>query len=313
MSFFERWQERGVRSVAQITAGLRKLDAATTEPDDVRSATQAKLDWLREQIEMRTRGLQWIDFKAKWSSSLDAHVGTIEELTAQVGSHCALSLIYIIPDPDPDPSLSPTPQLKEIVEEERTQRAAGELPEAAPAPVGKRKTFKELGTPSAQAEALAEQRVVLSEEEMRERAELERERLEAAGEIDRVGDAQPDLPKDWRAWDTLVGRQVEVRWRYYVNDLTKKSKRRSEYIWCQGEVVAVADGKTDKKSPQCKNALPWGAVRIKWPEDTQFEEGETFVWSVLKRADFNRDVHLGWRYAASELPKLRAAAGEKGK
>jgi hypothetical protein len=87
MSFFERWQERGVRSVAQLTAGLRKLDATTTEPDDVRRSTQEKLDWLREQIEMRTRGLQWVDFKAKWSSSLDAHVGTVEELTAQVGSH----------------------------------------------------------------------------------------------------------------------------------------------------------------------------------------------------------------------------------
>ena len=84
MSFFERWQERGVRSVSQLAAGLRSLDAKTTEPDDVRSATQAKLDWLREQIEMRTRGLQWVDFKAKWSSSLDAHVGSVEELTAQV-------------------------------------------------------------------------------------------------------------------------------------------------------------------------------------------------------------------------------------
>ena len=210
-------------------------------------------------------------------------------------------------------SLSRSPQLKEIVEEECEQRAAGELPEAAPAPVSKRKTLKELGTPSAQAEALAEQRVVLTDEELRERAERERERLESTGEVDRVADAQPDLPKDWRAWDTLVGRQVEVRWRYYVKDLTKKSKRRSEYIWCQGEVVAVADGKTDKKSPRCKTALPWGAVRIKWPADSEFEEGETFVWSVLKRADFNRDAHLGWRYAASELPKLRSDAQGKGK
>ena len=92
MSFFERWQERGVRSVGQLVAELRKLDAATTEPDDVRSATQAKLDWLREQIEMRTRGLQWVDFKAKWSSSLDAHVGSVEELTAQVSSLHTLSL-----------------------------------------------------------------------------------------------------------------------------------------------------------------------------------------------------------------------------
>ena len=115
----------------------------------------------------------------------------------------------------------------------------------------------------------------------------------------------------------LVGRKIEVCWRYYVKDATKKSKRRSEYIWCQGEVVAVADGKTDKKSPQCTNALPWGAVRIQWPEDAAFEEGETYVWSVLKRADFNKERHLGWRYAASELPKLRAelraAAREKGK
>jgi hypothetical protein len=189
----------------------------------------------------------------------------------------------------------------------------GELPDAAPAPVSKRKAFKELGTPSAQAEALAEQRVVLSEDELRERAEQEQERLEAAGEIDRVGDAQPSLTKDWKAFDTLVGRLIEIRWRYYVKDPTKKSGRRSEYIWCQGEVVAMADGKTDRKTPKTKKPLPWGAVRIKWPEDTEYDESETFVWSVLKGADFNRDVHLGWRYAKSELPKLRAAAQGKGK
>ena len=160
---------------------------------------------------------------------------------------------------------------------------------------------------------LAEQRVLLSEDEHRERAERERERLEAAGQIDRVEDGQPALPKDWRAWETLQGRQIEVRWRYWVKDLTKKSKRRSEYIWCQGEVVAIADGKTDRKTPKTKAPLPWGAVRIKWPADPNFDEPETFVWSVLKRADFNENRHLGWRYAAEELPKLRAAAQGKGK
>ena len=41
--------------------------------------------------------------------------------------------------------------LKEIVQEERAQREAGELPEDAPAPVMKAKTFKELGTRTAQA------------------------------------------------------------------------------------------------------------------------------------------------------------------
>ena len=67
--------------------------------------------------------------------------------------------------------------------------------------------------------------------------------------------------------------------------------------------MEVADGKTTKKSKQCKSPLPWGAVRIKWPEDVDFNERESYVWSVLKPADWNRDVHLGWRYDAAQLAK----------
>ena len=48
-----------------------------------------------------------------------------------------------------------------------------------------------------------------------------------------------------------------------------------------------------------------------WPEDADYAEGETYVWSVLKPADFNREVHLGWRYAASELQKRQQAAGKR--
>ena len=36
--------------------------------------------------------------------------------------------------------------LKQIIAEERERRQAGELPEQAPAPIMKRKKFKELGT-----------------------------------------------------------------------------------------------------------------------------------------------------------------------
>ena len=85
---------------------------------------QAKLDWLREQIEFRTRGLQWVEFKTKWGSKLDDEVGTVPELTAH---------------------------LKLILQTEGQRRAAGELPDSAPAPVFRRKTFKELGTPTMQA------------------------------------------------------------------------------------------------------------------------------------------------------------------
>ena len=47
-------------------------------------------------------------------------------------------------------------------------------------------------------------------------------------------------------------------------------------------------------------------MRIKWPEDKQYGEKESYVWSVLKPADFNREVHLGWRYDTSELKNLAA-------
>ena len=98
---------------------------------------------------MRTRGLQWVDFSAKWSSTLDENVGTVEDLTGL---------------------------LKELVEEEAERRAAGELPTEAPAPICRRKTFKQLGTPTAQALELAEQRVELTVEELKEKATRERER-----------------------------------------------------------------------------------------------------------------------------------------
>ena len=89
---------------------------------------QAKLDWLREQIEMRTRGLQWVELKAQWSSKNDEDASTVPELT----NH-----------------------LKEIIKVEKARREAGELPTHAPAPIMKRKTYhyKQLGSPTAQVAA----------------------------------------------------------------------------------------------------------------------------------------------------------------
>ena len=50
----------------------------------------------------------------------------------------------------------------------------------------------------------------------------------------------------------------------------------------------------------------WGAVRIRFPEDRSRDEKETFSWVVLKPVDFNREVHLGWRFDAAQLAKERA-------
>jgi hypothetical protein len=68
----------------------------------------------------------------------------------------------------------------------------------------KRKSFKELGTLTPQAEQLAERHTELTPEQLRAAGERERERLEESGEIDRVGDSQPkgDAP----SFDSLVGK-----------------------------------------------------------------------------------------------------------
>ena len=90
-----------------------------------------------------------------------------------------------------------------------------------------------------------------------------------------------------------------------ASDALREGGRRSEYIWCVGTVVEVADGRTTKKSSKCKSPLPWGAVRIRWPEDAEFAEKESYVWSVLKPDDFAKERHLSWRYSKAQLVKLQ--------
>ena len=114
----------------------------------------------------------------------------------------------------------------------------------------------------------------------------------------------PEAP----AFDSLVGKELELRWRYWTKEGTK---RKQVFIWCTGVVVEIADGKTTKEKPKSKKPLPWGAVRIKWEADTEFEEDESLTWSILKGEDWNKEVCLGWRYSAAELKKLEAASRKR--
>ena len=66
-------------------------------------SNQAKLDWLREQIEMRVVGLGFDEYKPAWSSSKDEFIGTVDDLSEQ---------------------------LREILLEEEQRRGDGELPQA---------------------------------------------------------------------------------------------------------------------------------------------------------------------------------------
>ena len=125
--------------------------------------------------------------------------------------------------------------------------------------------------------------------------------LEEAGEIDWVEDRQPERGTV-KIDEMLVGVTLEVRWRYYHKETGKPI-----YIWITGEVQQVADGGTAKRTQRCTKILPHGAVRIKWPKDVEFDEDESFVWSLLKPESFNRNVHLGWRLDATELLKRETA------
>lgn len=153
------------------------LDTVETHLFSLLLATQDQLDYLREQIEMRCIGLSWTDWVTPWSSSKDSNVGTVAQLTEH---------------------------LKAVLAEEQRLGAQGMLPSKeralasadgfkneCPAPQMRRKTFKALGTPTVQADALCGERTMLSADELAARALRRRSELEAAGEIDWVGDRQP--------------------------------------------------------------------------------------------------------------------------
>ena len=85
--------------------------------------------------------------------------------------------------------------------------------------------------------------------------------------------------------------------------LDEKGRPIPYYVWCEGEVVQVADGITTKRSKdkRCTKILPAGAVRIRWPADARRKEKETVGWTILNPQDFKREVIHGWRWAAREL------------
>ena len=282
LSFFKRWKQSGVADVAAMKAALAEIKSKHA---DVAKATQAQLDYLREQIEMRVIGLGFVEFKTPWSSSKDETVGTVESLTTL---------------------------LTEILWEENARDIDGELPEVAAVPVMKRKTFKQLGTPTVQADELAGAVKELSQEELLALAEKEYERLVEAGELDAVGDEQPEKapPID----DSIIGTKLEICWRYWRQPTAEetakgdKRKRIAVKMWCEGEVAQIANGTTDKESPQSKSPLAKNALRIKWPEDPDRKEKESYTWSMFTADNWCAHTHLGWRFAPTELARRREVA-----
>lgn len=117
LELFTAWSSRGVPSWAEAQAATRS-----------EKSEAAKLQYLRNEIEMRVIGLGWLQFETRWSSSSDESVGTVEYLLLL---------------------------LKDILTYEVAERRAKRLPTEAAPPVLRIRTFKELGTPSLDAQEIA--------------------------------------------------------------------------------------------------------------------------------------------------------------
>lgn len=170
---------------------------------------------------MRVIGLSWSEWKTPWSSSIDENVGTLDQLVAH---------------------------LKEVLEREKVLARQKELPrkeyalsskealaEECPAPLLQRKSFKALGTPTVQSDALSDCSIEISADEALAMAQQRRSELEAAGEIDWLCDRQPFNTGQGPPPDkTLVGKTLEVRWRY-----RHKETGEPVYMWCEGQVIQV--------------------------------------------------------------------------
>lgn len=170
---------------------------------------------------MRVVGLSWNEWRTPWSSSSDEHIGTLDQLVSHLKEVLEREKLL--------------GQRKELPRKEHALSSKEALAEECPAPLLQRKTFKALGTPTVQADALSDSRIEISAAEVLVRAQQRRAEIEAAGEIDWLCDRQPFNTGQGPVPDrSLVGKTLEVRWKYRHKDTGEPV-----YMWCEGQVIQV--------------------------------------------------------------------------
>ena len=220
-------------------------------------STASKLEYLRSQIDMRTIGLGWDQFKTKWSAKGDPTVGTVEHLRDLL--------------------------VKEILPYERAERRLNRLPKEAAPPQFTAKDIGQLGTANADALAI-QSKALFSREELEAKSEAAVKRREAAGISCGVETMQPDDAPPFN--QQLVGKRLEVLWRYF-----DKNTNEPMMIWCTGRVARVADGLADKRSQRAKKLLPAGALLWAWDADPDFGEVAGEKWLTLLPQKWNPKKH----------------------
>ena len=253
---FKGWAAQGARNKPAVVAALA-----------ARPAEAEKLKWLRLQIEMRVLGLGWSQFATRWSSKADSCIGSVAHLQKVL--------------------------IDELLPFETAERRLQRLPTEGAPPQSLQKEARALGTLDADAVEI-EKKTLFSTEELQRKSDEAMQRRVADGTADDVEAVQPS---EAPAFDhNLVGKWIEVRWRY-----TDKDTGKYIYIWSPGKVVRVADGLADTRTKQGKKLLPAGALLWAWEADPAFDEETGEMWLTLLKDKFNKQVWYGWRLDPREL------------
>ena len=247
-------RSQGVRDKAQLDEALRG------------KSTAEKLAELRRQIEMRTVGCGWTQFKVRWGFDPNGKEATIKEWRKLL--------------------------LADILPHEIALRIKKQLPAAAAPPQLSPRITKELGTADVDALRL-EAQSMFNIERLLMRAQAERARRETAGISDSVEAQQP--PKAPAFNTNIVGKHLEVCWPYRGDD------GKTIKLWASGTVKRVADGLTNTRSERAKKILPAGALLWAWDADAERDEAAGEQWLVLLPEKWNRHVQYAWRFDPCEL------------
>ena len=207
MELYEAWAAPGGSRARSKEA----IKAALLDSNGYQKPEAQQLEWLRRQIEMRVLGLGWTQYATRWSSSKNSRIGTVAHLQQL---------------------------LEQIVDEERSRERFSRgtvkgLPAEAAPPQGEWRDSMQLGTLDADAQAIRS-RTRFNAEELRQKAEQERQRRVEAGIADGVEAQQSEHAP---AFDQqLVGKRLEVLWRYFKKGArTARRSRRSSgrrAAWC---------------------------------------------------------------------------------
>ena len=251
----ELFKKERIVAPAELDKELKKL------PSDSK-----RLALLKEQINIRTLGFGWLDFKTPWSKKGDSSVGTVKDLTSK---------------------------LKQVFIDESDRLPPGD----APVPDASTKKIRTLGTLTDQA---AELQKHYSAAEMKRSAIALRDEEQAKKEAryDSHSRAQPD-----DAPDPVVGLRVEIlcRVEHEVDEeeVEATAPEAADGVqptvevynqWCAAQILAAADGtaafqKKDARGRSRKVSAGWFFVR--------YESDDEEEW--LRFSDFNCQRVASWR------------------